>query len=101
MLIKGSLRDLTSLVLDEVKQITCTYQKWRLDEEAQKILSWLSPLDFDERHQDILSARHPATGSWFLEHNKFLAWRNPAAGAPRGLWCVGNSERLYGPGFAE
>lgn len=92
---------MTSLVLNEVKQITCTYQKWRFDEEAQKALSWLSPLEFHERQQDILSARHPATGSWFLKHNKFLAWRDAAAGVPRGLWCVGNSERIYGLEFAE
>ena len=84
---------MTSLVLDEVKQMKRTYQKQRFDEEACKALSWLSPLDFHERQQDILSARHPATGLWFLEHKKFINWRLAAADVPRGLWCIGSSER--------
>ena len=82
--------DMTSLLLDEVKKSTGTFQKWRFDEEAQKILSWLSPLDFYDRYRDLLSVRHHATGSCFLEHHKFLAWRDASAGASRGLWCVGS-----------
>ena len=57
---------MTSLVLDEVKQVTGTYQKRRFDEEAQKVLSWLFPLKFYGNTQkffahDILLADH---GFW-------------------------------------
>ena len=81
--------------------MTGAIQKWRSDEEAQKTLSWLSTLDFHEKHRNLRSIQHPDTGAWFLEHEKFLAWRDGITGTPCGFWCTGNSKVLRTPKFSE
>ncbi|KAL8766351.1 MAG: hypothetical protein Q9209_006878 [Squamulea sp. 1 TL-2023] len=47
-----------------------------VDQEYQKVITWLSPLDFWARQQDIISRRTEDTGTWFLESTEFQSWRN-------------------------
>ncbi|KAL8787605.1 MAG: hypothetical protein Q9195_007693 [Heterodermia aff. obscurata] len=57
-----------------------------LDERNQKILTWLSPITFGARQQDIIRARTENTGIWLLESTKFHSWKS---GSNKVLWCHG------------
>lgn len=46
------------------------------DDERPRILSWLSPLEPQTRHQDIRTRRLDNIGGWFLEDLKFQEWCN-------------------------
>jgi hypothetical protein len=69
-------------------------RKWHHAEENLKILAWLSPLSFEEIHNDILSKRQPGTGKWFLEMEQFKQWRDGVAPDSSVLWCRGIREYL-------
>ena len=64
-------------------------QKWHNDKENQQILTWISNLSFDEKQTDILSKRHPGTGQWLLNQERFQNWRNGVRDEPSLLWCPG------------
>lgn len=78
-------------MLREIRDLKAMQQKWQSEEKNEKILTWLSPLDFAERQSAILSTRHSNSGSWFLELDDFKSWQNNVAGTPLGLWCHGGS----------
>ncbi|KAF7345856.1 putative ankyrin repeat protein [Mycena venus] len=59
--------------------------------EREKVIEWVSPLNFFPRQADILKARQPGTGEWLLQESLFKDWR---AGEIRALWCRG----IPGPG---
>ncbi|KAF8541995.1 ankyrin repeat-containing domain protein [Trichophaea hybrida] len=46
------------------------------DDEIEKLLRWLSPLEPQKRHQDIRQQRLENTGEWLLEMTEFRAWRD-------------------------
>ncbi|KAJ7851874.1 ankyrin repeat-containing domain protein [Mycena leptocephala] len=54
--------------------------------EDREIINWVSPLNFFPRQADILKARQPGTGEWFLQDHLFKKWR---AGEIHALWCRG------------
>lgn len=56
--------------------------------ERQNLLNWLSPLNVRAQHDKIQAARTDNTGSWFLQDETFISWRNATSG-PRLLWCHG------------
>ena len=58
-------------------------------EKRQKLLEWLSDLDFRPRHLDNVSNRSSSTGKWLLQDEKFQAWVNGQG--PAVLWCTGKS----------
>ncbi|KAF8886194.1 hypothetical protein BD779DRAFT_636217 [Infundibulicybe gibba] len=60
--------------------------------ELQEVLKWLSPLDFNGKHNAAFEKHAPGTGEWFLGHPKFLAWQQ---GEYKVLWCPG------GPGVGK
>lgn len=66
------------------------FAKCFIDEESQKILDWLSPLNFWEKQHDALSRRESGTGQWILEEPAFNEWLD---GTQRILWCPGM--RMY------
>ena len=70
------------LLRDEHKAAT-------LSEENERIISWLSPLEFSQRQKEILSRRHSETGSWLLQTTEFADWRDFVTGSIQGLWCTG------------
>ena len=60
--------------------------KQYLDEEQQKVLEWLSPLNFASKQVDTFERHQRGTGEWLFEEEVFKAW---LAGHKNGLWCSG------------
>ena len=57
------------------------------DEENRKILSWLSPDDFECTHEGHLRKRFEKTGQWLLDDPRFISWKNGPQSSL--LWCHG------------
>lgn len=57
-----------------------------IDQESQKIVAWLSPLNFWAKQDDTLSRKQEGTGQWLFEHPAFKGWLD---GTDRTLWCPG------------
>ncbi|KAL8889204.1 MAG: hypothetical protein Q9192_006056, partial [Flavoplaca navasiana] len=54
--------------------------------EREKIIAWLSPVDFWQKQDDVFSDAHPGTGQWLLDLQQFQRW---LSGDPRDMWCHG------------
>jgi hypothetical protein len=76
----------------ELREIRNEHQAWHDEEETCRILRWLSHIDFQEKHRDVLARRHPGTGEWLLEMDTFKQWRNGQLDSPPNLWCPGIRE---------
>ena len=76
----------------EIRRARQEQKEWHNVEQYQKILTWLSDLNFDEKQRDILSKRHPGTGRWLLDSDIFKSWRNGHDESPSTLWCPGIRE---------
>jgi len=66
------------------------------NQEAQvkeDLLNWLSDYPYEERHEERYSKKHPGTGDWLLQHDKFQDWFRSTGSAV--LWCHG------GPGTGK
>jgi len=60
------------------------------DEDAQ-IMRWLSPLEPNNRHQDVRNDRFDGVGDLFLETGEFLEWRGGDGGVDQAiLFCSWN-----------
>ena len=57
-----------------------------IDQESQKIVAWLSPLNFWAKQDDTLSRNQDGTGQWLFEDPVFKGWLD---GTDRILWCPG------------
>ncbi|KAG0647605.1 Ankyrin repeat domain-containing [Hyphodiscus hymeniophilus] len=44
------------------------------DENAQKILDWLTPIDYTTQQSDFIRRRQDGTGKWLLESLEFQTW---------------------------
>ncbi|CCX10879.1 Similar to ankyrin repeat-containing protein, putative [Penicillium marneffei ATCC 18224]; acc. no. XP_002144344 [Pyronema omphalodes CBS 100304] len=70
------------------------------EDELEKIIEWISPLDPQKRHDDIKSKRLHGTGAWYLKKPEFIDWCNESQGENSGdeskpiLGCYG----IPGPG---
>ena len=60
--------------------------KQHLDVEQQKVLEWLSPLNFASKQVDTFERNQRGTGEWLFEEDVFKAW---LAGDTNALWCSG------------
>jgi hypothetical protein len=56
-------------------------------ELQRRILDWLTPLDFAQVHQDILSSRSPGTGDWLIHDDTYKSW--VMSGRNQTLWLHG------------
>ncbi|KAJ6618678.1 hypothetical protein B0H10DRAFT_1222751 [Mycena sp. CBHHK59/15] len=54
--------------------------------ERDKVIEWLSPVNFFPRQADIFSTRQDGTGEWLFEDDRFKAWKSSFGGC---LWCHG------------
>ena len=55
-----------------------------------ELLLWLSPLEPQNRHQDVRTVRFDGVGDWLLQTNEFWKWRSSDGGADRAvLFCSG------------
>ena len=63
---------------------------YKSDEDSQ-ILRWLSPLEPNNRHQDVRTDRFDGIGDWLLETSEYREWRGSEGGADKAvLFCSGN-----------
>jgi Fungal N-terminal domain of STAND proteins len=78
---------LTSRVLGVVQRV----EQHHLDAELERILNWLSPLEFGqlqmERYQH---RRQQSTSTWLLEDPRYVQWRDYTLPTASGLWCTGD-----------
>ena len=44
------------------------------DQDRQKILDWLTPVDYGPQQSDYLKRRQPGTGQWLLDSAEYQAW---------------------------
>jgi len=62
-----------------------------VDDEGRQILQWLSPLEPQQRHQDVRANRLGGVGNWVLETSEFRKWRDEEDGCVDPvLFCYGN-----------
>ena len=86
----------TSMVATEV--ITGIQTAWSSrfqQEDKAKIMSWISRMNFKERHESLAQEHHQGTGEWLLAREDFQDWRNNVTHnwegneVPPILWCHG------------
>ncbi|KAL8853778.1 MAG: hypothetical protein Q9221_001421 [Calogaya cf. arnoldii] len=53
----------------------------------ERIISWLSPINFRQKQEDVFHDAHPGTGQWFLDSEQFKRWLN--AEPSEHMWCHG------------
>ena len=59
--------------------------------EDAGIMSWLSPLEPDNRHHSVRTNRFEGVGNWLLGTGEFREWRGGKGGADKAvLFCSGN-----------
>lgn len=60
-------------------------------EDRNDILDWLSPLDFETRHTELLNQvkGRPNAGRWLLDSESFQEWKNTSCSK---LWYTGKRE---------
>ncbi|KAF4633060.1 hypothetical protein G7Y89_g5056 [Cudoniella acicularis] len=56
------------------------------DQDRQKILDWLTPVDYGPQQSDYLKRRQPGTGQWLLDSAEFQTWLNTDK---QTLFCAG------------
>ena len=67
-----------------------------VSDENNRIREWLSPLNPQQRHQDVRANRLDGVGNWLLETSEFRKWSNGEGGClGRVLLCSG------GPGVGK
>ncbi|KAJ7291420.1 ankyrin repeat domain-containing protein [Mycena rebaudengoi] len=73
-------------ILTEVRNVAQDQREAMDSTEREKIIDWLSPLNFFARHADIFGTRQEGTGRWLLEDPRFRTWL-----LSRGeiIWCSG------------
>ena len=74
-------------ITDSFNNTTTIYKS---DEHTQ-IMRWLSPLEPNNRHQDVRTDRLNGVGNWLLEVSEFREWRESEDGADKAVvFCSGN-----------
>jgi hypothetical protein len=80
---------MSNTMLGSISEQLHELDKASRDEEAEKILTWISPTSFRLKQADMLEGVQPGTGSWFLQHPDYRSW------------VQGNVDRLWCPGIRE
>jgi hypothetical protein len=62
-------------------------------EKREKILEWISSVDFSSRHEAVSKERVENSGTWFLQSDAYQNWLNGAASNV--LCCQGMRKFLY------
>ncbi|KAJ7453109.1 hypothetical protein FB451DRAFT_1565664 [Mycena latifolia] len=75
-----------SYVAKSLRDVVRNQEHYHDFAERDKIIEWLSPLNFFLRQADIFSTRQPGTGEWLLNDELFKKWKS---GAGNTLWCRG------------
>ena len=71
--------------------VTGSFNNTFITPDDAQILRWLSPLEPQNRHQDLRTDRFSGVGDWILETREFREWRGGEGGADEAvLFCSGN-----------
>jgi hypothetical protein len=63
--------------ISETAEKDIHYMKVRQDDQdCQKILDWLTPVDYGPQHSDFLKRRQLGTGQWLLDTAEYQTWQN-------------------------
>ncbi|KAJ7218761.1 ankyrin repeat-containing domain protein [Mycena rebaudengoi] len=73
-------------ILTEVRNAAQDQREVMDSAEREKIIDWLSPLNFFARHADIFGTRQEGTGRWLLEDPRFRTWLLSPGEI---IWCSG------------
>ncbi|KAK1251818.1 hypothetical protein MKX07_007297 [Trichoderma sp. CBMAI-0711] len=79
-------------VLSDVQKGVDTLLYVQQNKDHQKVLNWLTPIDYAPQQRDYISVRQPKTGNWFLSSEEFQTWINSDKHT---LFCPG------GPGVGK
>jgi len=71
---------------ERIKDVQETQRHEVREKEREKIMAWLSPLEFYKRHDTVIKDSFP-TGQWLFDSPEFRAW---ILGRPWTLWCYGD-----------
>ena len=82
------VRDIITDTYSEVRAMRADQRAWHTEAENQKVLSWLSPLEFSGRQEAILANNQPETLRWLWKNDRIQSWER--GDSPR-LWCRGKS----------
>jgi hypothetical protein len=83
-----ALEDKTTQLQDAVKDQTRMLQDERKAKRRENILSCISKLEHDQKHHAVRSPRVEGTGSWLLERQEYVRWRDDVS-TSNILWCHG------------
>ncbi|KAJ7218722.1 ankyrin repeat-containing domain protein [Mycena rebaudengoi] len=73
-------------ILTEVRNVAQDQRDVVDSTEREKIIDWLSPLNFFARHADIFGTRQEGTGRWLQEDPQFRTWLLSPGEI---IWCSG------------
>ncbi|KAJ7270989.1 ankyrin repeat-containing domain protein [Mycena rebaudengoi] len=79
-------------ILTEVRNVAQDQHQFLNSAERDKIIEWLSPLNFFARHDDIFRTRQEGTGRWFLEDSRFKNW---LLSTGESVWCLGIRQQYW------
>ncbi len=71
---------------ERIKDVRETQRHEVREKEREKIMAWLSPLEFYKRHDTVIKDSFPI-GQWLFDSPEFRAW---ILGRPWTLWCYGD-----------
>ncbi len=60
--------------MDTVQDDVVKIRDFVMTEQSQRVLDWITELDFNGQHNDNLKQRLDGTGAWFLESAEFNQW---------------------------
>lgn len=63
------------------------FENDRKDRRREKVLDWISTLEYESKHNAIRLPRVAGTGEWLLDTENFMAWRMGEEW-PSVLWCM-------------
>lgn len=83
-----TLEDTTSQLNDAVKYQNQALQDDRSERIRERVLSWISKIDHNQKHNSVRQPRVTGTGGWLLEQSEFLKWQDGSS-VSNVLWCHG------------
>lgn len=83
------IEDDTSWLHNTVKDQTLMLQEDRDAKEKAQVLTWISKVEYDQKHHAVRSPRVEGTGGWLLKEPTYTQWRDDFE-TSNILWCHGD-----------